>query len=63
MRYNLFGNGGHWFYGNKVDKIEWDRLPAVLINSPVADRIPAALREAHELLDAEAQKRLSQSES
>jgi predicted aldo/keto reductase-like oxidoreductase len=19
MRYNLFGNGGHWFYGNKVD--------------------------------------------
>jgi predicted aldo/keto reductase-like oxidoreductase len=62
MRYNLFGNGGHWFYGNKVDKIEWDALPGALSASPVAAHIPAALREAHELLDAEAKKRLSESE-
>lgn len=61
MRYNLFGNGGHWFYGNKVDKLEWPALPAVIAGSPVADRIPDVLREAHEMLDAEAQKRLSQS--
>ncbi|NUP98843.1 MAG: aldo/keto reductase [Armatimonadetes bacterium] len=61
MRYNLFGNGGHWFYGNKVDQIEWDRLPEVIASSPIADRIPDALREAHEMLNAENVKRLSQS--
>lgn len=61
MRYNLFGNGGHWFYGNKVDKLEWSGLAAAIASSPVADRIPDVLREAHEMLDAEAQKRLSQS--
>jgi len=61
MRYNLFGNGGHWFYGNKVDRLDWAGLPAAIANSPVADRIPDVLREAHAMLDAEAQKRLSQS--
>lgn len=62
MRYNLFGNGGHWFAGNKIDKLDWDRLPAAIGNSPVANRIPDALREAHEMLAAEDVKRLSQSE-
>ena len=62
MRYNLFGNGGHWFAGNKVDKLDWERLPPAITHSPVADQIPAALREAHEMLNAEDVKRLSESE-
>ncbi len=60
-RYNLFGNGGHWFYGNKLDQLDWDRLPDLLTDSPVAARIPAVLREAQELFAGEAQKRLSES--
>ncbi|MCC7495163.1 MAG: aldo/keto reductase [Fimbriimonadaceae bacterium] len=59
-RYNLFGNGGHWFYGNKVDQLDFTALPAVLRDSPVAARIPALLHEAHELLAGEAKKRLSE---
>lgn len=59
-RYNLFGNGGHWFYGNKIDQLDWDRLPEVVAASPVADRIPEVLREAHALLAGGEQKRLSQ---
>lgn len=62
MRYNLLGNGGHWFAGQKVDKLDWDALPAALSQSPVADSLPAILREAHELLKAEEKKRLSESE-
>jgi predicted aldo/keto reductase-like oxidoreductase len=61
MRYNLLGNGGHWFPGNKVDKMEWAKLPDVLKESPVAAEIPAKLREAHELLNDQPRKRLSES--
>jgi len=61
-RYNLLGNGGHWFAGNKVDKLDWDALPDAIGGSPVAERIPAVLREAHDMLEAEEKKRLSESE-
>ncbi len=60
-RYNLLGNGNHWFPGNKVDKMDWEKLPAVVADSPVRDRIPGALREAHEAFNAADKKRLSQS--
>jgi predicted aldo/keto reductase-like oxidoreductase len=60
MRYNLFGNGGHWFYGNKVDQIDWDKLPEALADSPVREQIPGVLRRAHELLNAGERKRLSE---
>jgi len=62
MRYNLFGNGGHWFAGNKVDKLDWDGLADAIAGSPVAGRIPDALREAHAMLNAEEVKRLSESD-
>lgn len=60
FRYNLFGSGGHWFPGHKVDQIDWRALPAVIKDSPVAARIPAVLKAAHEMLNAEDKKRLSQ---
>ncbi len=61
MRYNLLGNGGHWFPGYKVDKLDWEALPRAIAASPVAERIPEVLREAHALFDADDVKRLSQS--
>jgi len=59
MRYNLLGNGGHWFPGLKVDDTLLDQLPACLGESPFADKIPQILREAHELFNAGEVKRLS----
>jgi uncharacterized protein len=61
MRYNLLGSGGHWFPGAKVDRTEWDKLPAALRQSPFAERIPDLLKEAHDLFNAGDAKRLSQS--
>jgi uncharacterized protein len=60
MRYNLLTNAGHWFPGaNAIRAAEVDLAP-VLVNSPHADQIPAALMDAHRLLGGEAVKRLSQ---
>jgi len=58
MRYNLLGNGGHWFPGNKADKLEEIELDGSLAESPNRAAIPAALAEAHELLSGEERKRL-----
>jgi len=60
MRYNLLGNGGHWFPGNKAKQIERLDLRSCLANSPHADKIPAILAEAHKLLSGAEVKRLSQ---
>jgi uncharacterized protein len=61
MRYNLLTNAGHWFPGaNAINAgaVDWR---SSLVNSPHADKIPAALMDAHRLLGGEAVKRLSQS--
>ncbi|MBE9020590.1 aldo/keto reductase [Chroococcidiopsidales cyanobacterium LEGE 13417] len=60
MRYNLLGNGGHWFPGNQAKQIEQLDLRLCLTNSPHADKIPAILAEAHKLLSGAEVKRLSQ---
>ena len=60
MRYNLLGNGGHWFPGNKADKLDELDLAECLRRSPNAARIPVALADAHELLAGEERKRLQQ---
>lgn len=60
MRYNLLGNGGHWFPGNKADKLpsEASRMAQALSGSPHKKKIPEILREAHSLLSGEEIKRM-----
>ncbi|MFB2897359.1 aldo/keto reductase [Aerosakkonemataceae cyanobacterium BLCC-F50] len=60
MRYNLLGNASHWFPGQKANKVKQFDLRQCLINSPHADKIPALLAEAHQLLGGGEVKRLSQ---
>jgi len=60
MRYNLLGNGSHWFPGNKADRLRELDLRQCLRQSPHADKIPAFLEDAHRLLGGQAVKRLSQ---
>lgn len=61
MRYNLLGNGGHWFPGQKADKLTEFDLTQCLMNSPYQDKIPQFLAEAEKILGGEQVKRLSQS--
>lgn len=58
MRYNLLGNGGHWFPGNKADQLHTLDLAQCLAKSPHKNAIPRLLAEAHELLKGEPRKRL-----
>ncbi|MCK6473365.1 MAG: aldo/keto reductase [Planctomycetes bacterium] len=58
MRYNLLGSGGHWFPGNKADKVSEIDLSGCLKSSPHAAKIPGLLAEAHALLSGEEVKRL-----
>jgi predicted aldo/keto reductase-like oxidoreductase len=61
MRYNLLGQGDHWFPGEnagKAHQLAWD---GCLDRSPFAAKIPAILKEAHELLFEKPAQRLSQS--
>ncbi|MCZ7649310.1 MAG: aldo/keto reductase [Planctomycetota bacterium] len=58
MRYNLLGNGGHWFPGRKADKLDEVDVRPALKASPFAKLIPDYLRETHELLSGEEVKRL-----
>lgn len=60
MRYNLLGNGGHWFPGVKANRVQELDLRHCLRNSPHADRIPDLLRQADRLLGGQTVQRLSQ---
>ncbi len=61
MRYNLLGNGGHWFPGAKAEQVDPVQLLPCLQHSPHAEKIPQLLQETHALIGGEAVQRLSQS--
>lgn len=63
MRYNLLGNGSHWFPGNKAEQVQNLDLRSALRHSPHAEQIPALLAETDRLLGGQTVQRLSRSSS
>ena len=64
MRYNLFGEGGSWFPGERIENLNALKsleLGACLSQSPHAEKIPGYLAETYEWLASESVKRLSKS--
>ncbi|MGI9427176.1 MAG: aldo/keto reductase [Bythopirellula sp.] len=61
MRYNLLGNGSHWFPGMHAANLDQLDLTAALKKSPFAEQIPQWLGELHHRLYDAPVKRESQS--
>lgn len=60
-RYNLLGNGGHWFPGNQADQLDAVDIRAAIAQSPHAEKIPALLADTHRRLQGRTVQRLSSS--
>jgi predicted aldo/keto reductase-like oxidoreductase len=63
MRYNLLGNGGHWFPGKNCEELAQHNLAVCLAQSPHREKVANILHEAHTLLSGEKRKRLQQEEA
>ena len=61
MRYNLLGQGDHWFPGANSAKVDALTFDGCLKANPFAARIPGILKEAHEILFEKPVQRLSKS--
>ncbi len=61
MRYNLLGQGDHWFPGLNAASMDEAAIRRCLGDYRFADRIPGILREAHVRFFDAPKKRLSQS--
>lgn len=59
MRYNLLGNGGHWFPGLNAAHADTLNLDSALADSPFKADIPGWLREAHDMLGSSPKQRES----
>lgn len=60
MRYNMFGSGGTWFPGSRVEKLEQLDFNDYLRHSPHKGRIPQVVAEVDAMLKGEQRKRLQQ---
>jgi hypothetical protein len=59
-RYNLLGQGGHWFPGQTAASIDRRAMLKALSGSPFPERVVEALAEAHRIFGGEAIGRLQQ---